>query len=593
MRYVNSITAMLALFASAAAAAGDAQQDHLARVERGLRGPASFVGDPTWTLAERMAHYGVPGLSLAIIEDGRVVATRAYGIADRRSGKPMREDTLLQAASISKPVSAFGAMHLVDRGALALDAPVATQLKSWRIPENEFARAVPITLAQLLSHTGGFGVHGFLGYERGAPLPSLTHILDGQPPANSQAVRVEQQPGAAFRYSGGGYTIAQLTVSDAARQPFVEFMQRSILKPIGMRDSSFVYPLPARRLKRAAAGVLPNGQDVVGGSKVHPESAAAGLWTTARDLARFAIEVQRALHGESRLLKPGTAERMLRDPGPDHYALGFAITHQNGAPYFGHEGWNDGFSSALVANREGQGVAIMINANQPQLLQEVRRAVAFEYGWPGYRGQELQREATTAEQLRDLPGRYRYDREQFIVIRRDGDRLRFGYGGEQDYPLTHVGQGRFVREDTGLTLALRGDAERGELAFVHDDGRRDVQARLGAQEHALRERLYADDASVDADYRKLVESGEIFGSEAYLNNQGYRLVGMQRYPQAIQLFALVTRLYPQSANAWDSLGEATLLGGDRDGARRYYQHALALDPGLESAKTALAKLASP
>ena len=587
---MNPRLGLVALLCAANAwAAAPAIDERLARIERDLRPPISLEGGERWTLAERMTHYGVPGVSIAIIDDGRIVATRAYGLADRKTGARMRTDTPMQAASISKSVSAFAAMRMVERGQLRLDAPVNALLKSWRIPETDATRARPITLAHLLSHTGGLGVHGFLGYEAGQPLPSIVQILDGQAPANSAAVRVEQAPELGFRYSGGGYTVAQLLMSEVAGRPFPALMRREVLKPVGMRDSTFDYPLPARNMKRAAAGVLSDGKDVAGKRKVHPESAAAGLWTTPADLARFAIEVQKAANGESRLLGRGTAERMLRDPGPDHYALGFGIVHENGAAYFGHDGWNDGFSSHLLANREGDGVVIMINANQPALMQELRRAVAFEFGWPGYRTE--QRVALAAAQLADLPARYPYNAEQYIALKSAGDDLSFEYGGEAPLLLTPVGRGRFVAIDTGLTIELGRDAAGiGQLSFVHADGRREPHARLADGTRSLRERLYAGDAGVVADYRKLAESGGIVGSEAYLNTQGYRLIGQKRYPAAKQVLALAAALYPASANAWDSLGEACLLAGDADAARTHYRKALSLDPNLASAKVALERL---
>ena len=587
---MNPRLGLIALLCSAGAWAGEpAIHERLARIERDLRPPISLEGGARWTLAERMTHYGVPGVAIAIVDDGRIVATRAYGLADRQTGAVMRTDTPMQAASISKAVAAFGAMRMVERGQLRLDTPVNAQLKSWRIPETDATRAQPITLAHLLSHTGGLGVHGFLGYEAGQPLPSIVQILDGQAPANSPAVRVEQAPGLGFRYSGGGYTIAQTLMSDVAGRPFPELMRREVLKPIGMRDSTFVFPLPARRMKHAAAGVTPEGKAVVGKRKVHPESAAAGLWTTPTDLARFAIEVQKAANGDSRLLGRASAERMLRDPGPDHYALGFGIVHEHGAAYFGHDGWNDGFSSHLLANREGDGVVIMINANQPPLMQELRRAVAFEFGWPGYRTE--QRVPMTAAQRADLPARYPYNAEQYVELKASGDDLAFEYGGEEALLLTSVGKGRFVAVDTGLTVELARDAAgHGQLSFVHADGRRESHARLTGAARSLRERLYADDASVLADYRKLAESGDIVGSEAYLNTQGYRLIGQKRYPAAKQVLALTAALYPASANAWDSLGEACLLNGDTDAARTHYGKALSLDPNLASAKAALERL---
>lgn len=581
---------LIAVLCAASACADESTTNaRLARIERDLRPPVSLEGGERWTLAERMAHYGVPGVSIAIIDDGRIVATRAYGLADRQTGAPMRTDTPMQAASISKAVSAFGAMRMVERGQLRLDAPVNATLKSWKIPETDATRTQPITLAHLLSHTGGLGVHGFLGYDTGLPLPSIVQILDGQPPANSPAVRVEQAPGLGFRYSGGGYTIVQTLMSDVAGRAFPELMRREVLKPIGMRDSSFDYPLPARRMKHAAAGVTPDGKDVVGKRKVHPESAAAGLWTTPEDLARFAIEVQKAARGDSRLLGRAAAERMLRDPGPDHYALGFGIVHENGAAYFGHDGWNEGFSSHLLANRDGDGVVIMINANQPQLMNELRRAVAFEFGWPGYR---TEKRVPISEIVRKmLPARFPYNAEQFMLLKAAGDEVSFEYGGEEQLFLTPVGAGRFVAVGTGLTVELGRDAAGvGQLSFVYPDGRRESHPRFADDARSLRERLYADDASVVADYRKLADAGDIVGSEPYLNTQGYRLIGQKRYPAAKQVLALTAALYPNSANAWDSLGEACLLNGDPEAARMHYRKALSLDPNLASAKAALEKL---
>ena len=209
----------------------------------------------------------------------------------------------------------------------------------------------------------------------------------------------------------------------------------------------------------------------------------------------------------------------------------------------------------------------MINANQPALMQELRRAVAFEFGWPGYRTEK--RVPMTAAQRADLHGRYPYNAEQFIRVNAAGDDLSFEYGGEEALFLTPVGDGRFVATTTGLSIELGRDAaDVAQLSFVYPDGRRESHTRYRDNERSLRERVYADDASVVDDYRKLAASGDVVASEAYLNTQGYRLIGQKRYPAAVQVLALVTQLFPASGNAWDSLGEASLLAGDRAAARR-------------------------
>lgn len=558
----------------------------LLRVENGLRGPLHFQGEPGWSLEERMRHYGVPGLSLAIIEDGHIVATRAYGVADRLSGAKTTPNTLFQAASVSKPVTAFAALRMVQRDELALDRPVNDQLRRWKIPDNDFTRGSPVTLAQLLSHTAGLTVHGFMGYEEGQALPGLVDILDGKPPANSAPVRVDQVPGSSWRYSGGGYTVAEVLMADVAQRSFTALLDEQVLGPIGMHDSHFGTPIDARR---TAAGVMPDGRDVPGRYKVHPESAAAALWSTPTDLAAFLIEVQRALRGNSPLLKAESAETMLREVR-DGYALGFALTRVNGTAWFGHDGWNDGFNTHMVGNRTGQGVVVMINANQPELMQELRRAVAAEFHWPGH--VEFTREPFTAAALAALPGRYRYNDEQFIRVDRVGDGLVFAYGGEPPVPMVAIGGDRYVRQgsDTVLGFPMVGGRP-AAMRFSASGGSAGEYARLGEDERAPRERLYAGerDAALAA-YRALAAKGGIIGSQDYLNRQGYRLLEYQRPAAAVQLLALVAALHPDSANAWDSLGEAQVAAGDVAAARDAYRRALALDPALATAIAALKAL---
>ena len=218
-----------------------------------LRPEVVFAGDPGWTLKGRMEHYGVPGVALAVIEDGGIEQVLYYGLADRQTGAPVTAETLFQAGSVSKPVAAFGAMTLVADDLLTLDGDVNGVLTSWSLPEYEFPEQ-PVTLTRLLSHTAGLTVHGFGGYAVGEPVPTVPQILDGAPPANSSPVRVDIEPGSLWRYSGGGYTIAQLMMMDVTGQSFPDLMQQRVLGPLGMTRSTYENPLPTDRLRHAAAG---------------------------------------------------------------------------------------------------------------------------------------------------------------------------------------------------------------------------------------------------------------------------------------------------------------------------------------------------
>ena len=236
----------------------------VAKVEFGLQSRLQIGGEPlaTWSIAERMAFYKVPGVSIAVIKDGKIAWAKGYGVLE--AGKPQLVDTqsLFQAASISKPTATIAALRLVEQGKLSLDAPINDALKSWKIPENEFTRKSPVTLPHILSHGAGFTVHGFPGYAAGAPVPTVQQVLDGAKPANTPAIRIDKLPGASWRYSGGGYTVMQLAMMEAAGKDFVALTDELVLRPAGMTRSTYAQPLPETSRSNAATAHLQNGSAV-------------------------------------------------------------------------------------------------------------------------------------------------------------------------------------------------------------------------------------------------------------------------------------------------------------------------------------------
>ena len=225
MNYLRFI--VLSLFLVCSSSWASPQDGKITAVENGLLPANVFKGDQPWTLQERMQHYGVPGVGIAVIHDSKVAWFKTYGLADRETGELAKNSTLFQAGSVSKPVAAFGALQMVEAGELSLDNDVNVSLKSWELPENEFTTDSKVTLKQLLSHTGGLTVHGFGGYAVGDEVPVVIQVLDGSGPANSAPVRVDKAPGEGFRYSGGGYTITQLMMTDASGKPFEVLMDCS------------------------------------------------------------------------------------------------------------------------------------------------------------------------------------------------------------------------------------------------------------------------------------------------------------------------------------------------------------------------------
>jgi CubicO group peptidase (beta-lactamase class C family) len=340
-------------------------------------------GLDSYSIPQLMQRLHVPGVSIAVVHDFQVLWTKTYGLADVLTGAPVNAQTRFQAASISKPVTAFATLRAVEARRLSLDENVNRYLKTWKIPDNEYTRG-GVTLRALLSHTSGTGDgFGFPGYDPTAPLPSLEQILYGKPPSNTGPVFWERPPFTAAKYSGGGIVIEQLALQTVYGKPFAQLMQELVLGPVGMNDSSYEQPLPPDKDQNAARAHDASGKPMGAKWHVYPEEAAAGLWTTPTDLAKLGIEVQKALRGQSKLLSRETALEMVAPAGTGAFATGFAVEKRGEGWYFMHDGSNWGFRCDLMMHRQkGYGVAIMTNGdNGRQLMSEIEARVAAAADW--------------------------------------------------------------------------------------------------------------------------------------------------------------------------------------------------------------------
>lgn len=336
-------------------------------------------------LADAMKKAAVPGVSVAVIKDFDIHWTRGYGTADASAGAPVTPDTLFQAASISKPIAAMAILKAVQDKRFGLDDDVNKTLTSWKVPASEHTVKQPITLRGLLSHTSGTDDgFGFPGYKPGLPVPSVTQILNGEAPSNVRAVVLGRPPLTAFKYSGGGFTLVQLLLTDATERPFPEVMQEWVLKPIGMTPSTYEQPLSAARDRHAARAHDRTGNVREARWHVYPELAAAGLWTTAPDLARFGIELQKSIQGRSnRVLPRAMAIEMATPVGVGPYGLGIAINKDGEGWYLEHGGSNWGFQCMLVVHKlKGYGFAAMANSDSGgRIIAEIEQRVAAAYKW--------------------------------------------------------------------------------------------------------------------------------------------------------------------------------------------------------------------
>src|SRR5262245_12354949 len=340
------------------------------------------------TLQQLMDAFNVPGLSVAVIDRYEIAWARGFGVTERGGRTPVTTTTLFQAGSISKPVAAVGAMVLVEQGTLSLDEDVNKKLTTWKVPDNEFTKDQKVTLRRLMSHSAGLTVHGFPGYAVNEPVPTLVQIFNGEKPANTDPIRVDFVPGTKMRYSGGGVTIEQQLMIDVTGRPFPQFMHEAVLSKIGMTDSSYEQPLPPARAALTATGTRADGTRVEGRWHIYPEMAAAGLWTTPTDLARFAIEIALSKQGKANhVLSQKSATEMLTpqiaaDGGEAHVGLAFFLEDKTRGE-FGHNGADEGFQALLTMNSEtGRGIAIMGNSDAFfRVAPYAHEAVQKARGW--------------------------------------------------------------------------------------------------------------------------------------------------------------------------------------------------------------------
>lgn len=390
---VHRYQAATAAAQNPAGAANSAEQEaRIARIENGLLPAVVIKGQPVpaMTVAERMKHYHVPGVSVAFLDHGQIAWTRTYGFADVAAKTPVTPETLFQAASISKPVSALAMLRLVQDGRLNLDEDVNAKLRAWKVPENEFTKDQKVTLRRIVSHSAGLTVHGFPGYASDETVPTIIQILNGEKPANTAAIRVDTVPGTLWRYSGGGYVVMQLLLTEVTGKPFPQILHDLVLQPAGMTHSTYEQPLPKNLAGAAATPYRSGGEPVKGGPHTYPEMAPAGLWTTPSDLARLAIEVQNEYAGKSsKILSQEMMKQMLTRQKGD-WGLGFGLQNSGAQLVFGHGGANEGYRCDLEAYAEtGQGFAIMTNSDSGGALgSEFLRAVAKEYKWPDFQPKE-------------------------------------------------------------------------------------------------------------------------------------------------------------------------------------------------------------
>lgn len=466
------------LLAAGAQARPTAQPAPLAPLDHGLR-PNVLAGvqaPPGWSLAERMAHHNVPGVAVAVLRGGEVVAAAGYGLREAGTDDRVDADTLFSVGSISKVATATTTLRLVAAGRLDLDRDVDGYLKRWKLPVSDTAPRPEVSLRMLMSHTSGLGVHGFADYQPAEPLPTLVQVLDGQKPAKNEAVRFKTTPGRVNDYSGGGVSVEQATIEDATGQPLQALARTEVFAPLGMGRSTFESPLSAAHGNIAKA----HGDDgapraVPRGWEAFAEAGASGLWTSANDLGRLVGGLIRSYQGRSDFLPQPLATAMLTEVSPGPFGLGPRLGGMGPGRYFFHLGANESYLAFMEGYPEtGDGFVILTNgANGGALIAEVRNALADAIGQGAHPA--LRTVVPRVPPAPDLAGDYRLDSAVPMDVRRaladnfEYDALRFAVAGDTVHmtpagedkpsPLLTMGPGQFAQSGLyAFTFEFRRDA---------------------------------------------------------------------------------------------------------------------------------------
>ncbi len=571
-------------------------------VENNLIPFVPVKGFESWNIADRMRYYKVPGVSIAVIKDFKIDWAKGYGLADVSKRTPVTTNTMFSAGSISKLVMAAMVFKLVQDGKVELDAPVNNYLRSWKISENEFTRKTPITLRMLLSHTAGTSQTSYFGFTPDKEkYPTIVDILSGSVSSESRPVVVNSEPKKEFRYSGGGSMIAQLALMDASNQTFADLAKRTVFETLEMKNSTFEQPLPAEFSSRAS-WAYSDAPWFKGMPYVYPQQAAAGLYSTPTDLAKFFIDIQRSYRGDGRLLKKTLTQEMMTPQAAvsdgsykEQIAVGpFLIqrTDNNDDPkgvYFEFTGVNAGFLAYGMANlTDGSGVVIMLNSGDDVngLGKEIRRSVAKTYGWYKFLPDEIEPLRLRNNELDEFAGRYRKGPDEVVYLRREKNYLVENINGGSDIYCFPVAKDTIVFTDYNVKGSF-GRGEAGKVISLKTQWQDSPMPRMKDDEFAPNEYLKA------RKYREAKEAYRGLGLNEYqITYLAYNLLnGRPADAEAVRtILELALEQHPNSAIVHSRWGDFYLSLKDKTNAAKSYRRSLELDPNDRQTKEALESL---
>ncbi|WP_103068266.1 serine hydrolase [Aquimarina sediminis] len=593
MKKSVTIFLLIILFQSCAEESNtDTTVDIIKKVENGLTTRVHIDGDSTWSIQERMKHYGIPGVSIAVIHNGKIAWTKGYGVVDKESKAPVTEQTLFQAAATSMPVTAYGALRLVEQNKVVLDKNINSYLKSWKVPENEFTKEKKVTLKNLLNHSAGIHPRGTGSYSINEKKPTLVDILGGTYPAKNDPVTVNKKPGESVRFAYTSYVPIQQMMLDVEKKTFPEIMHELVLQPLEMDNSTFNQSLTTEQLTKVATGYLKDGSVVKGKRNIYPSMASYGLWTTAEDYAKFITNVQQTLKGKStKGLSKNLTELMGTPYGVSNsgwsytLGLGFQLLNKRDEIYLRHHGWNRGFYAEIVAHRDkGYGVVVFTNSTFPAFNAEVIRSVALAYDWDNYvpvhKNIEIEQSL-----INKITGRYMSNGRIVEVFQKDNQLFYKNILDVQAEELIKISDSSFVRRNSSRFIQFKPDTANKTVNLLYLNRNDGTVAATFVKMNTYKKEpveflLEGDfDKALNA-YRTLIEDDPTYltVTEDYLNDVGYSFFHEDRMRLSQDIFKMNMILYPDSFKVYDSYAEACTKIGEIDLAIKNYTKSLELNP---------------
>ena len=588
---------LLTLFAGQTFAQSKQLQYRILQVENNLIPYVPVQGFKGWNILDRMKDYKVPGLSIAVIKDYKIDWAKSYGLADTTKKIPVTTETMFSAGSIIKFLMAVTALKMVENGQIELEKPINNYLTSWKIAENDYTKKTPITLRMLLSHSAGTSQTSYFGFKPTQPLPTIVEILSGAKISETRPVVVNSEPNKEFRYSGGGSIIAQLALMDVSKKSFSNLTQEILFDKLGMKNSTFEQPVPSKYAKQSS-WAYSAASWFKGMPYVYPQQAAAGLYTTPTDLAKFFIEIQKSYLGKGKLLSQATTIKMLTaqqnvsDGGyKEQIGIGpFLIQRtDNKDPkgvYFEFTGVNAGFLAYGMASVEGgNGVIIMLNSGDDQngIGKEIRRAVAKVYNWTNFLPTEIKPINMSDKELDIFVGRYRMSTNEVLDLRKEKNYLVETINEGGDIYCFPVSKDTIIFTDFNIKGFFKRN-ENGDVIGLQNIYQEKPMPKM------------KDDEFSPSEYLKIKKYDEAKKAFAAMKMNEYQITYlvydlMNKKP--LNMDAVKTILdvaieqHPNSSIVYSRWGDYYLKLNDKQNAIKSYQKAIELDPTDQQTKDTL------